>query len=203
MPDQSILACTLARWLPRMGDPNLMAWITVLIYALAAAASLRAARGVRHDVTPVARREWWFWTLAAVLLALYAVNKQLDGQAFATALARCTAKAQGWYGHRHPLQIAFIALLAAGAVAAFVAVSRRLSGTLGRTGLAAFGLVFVTAFILIRAVGFQHLDRLLHLKVAGVRANLLLEIPGPLLVAAGAALSRIAARARRAPRSPT
>ena len=73
-----------------------------------------------------------------------------------------------------------------GAVLVFLGLMRLLRGTLARTGLALLGLVLVTVFVVIRAAGFHHMDVLIDTRVAGMRMNWLLELPGPLMVLAAA-----------------
>ena len=132
-----------------------------------------------------------FWTLAALLLLFLAVNKQLDLQSFMTAAGRCMAQAQGWYENRRLVQLAFILGLAGTGVLVLLGLRRLLRGTLARTGLALLGLVLVTVFVLIRAAGFHHMDMLIGTRIAGMRLNWLLELPGPLLVLAAALRARL------------
>ena len=173
----ALLDCALARWSPRIGDPSAMGWLTVAAYA--AAALLAVAAAVRVPAAAPARRtERLFWMASAVALALLSVNKQLDLQSFLTAVGRCTAKAQGWYDDRRAMQrdvvLGLIGLcLAAGAVLLW-----RLRRTLRRTGPAAAGLVLIATFVLVRAVGFHHVDALIGLRVGGARVNWLLELGG-------------------------
>jgi hypothetical protein len=197
---KGLLDCTFARWSPGIGDPNIMGWVTVLVYAWAALVCLRAARGAVGD-DPLDRKERLFWTVTAVVMTLYAVNKQLDLQSLATSVGRCIAKADGWYEQRRRFQFEFIIGLVFCTFIALVAVFRWLRGTLARTGVAAFGLIFVSGFVVIRAVGFHHVDAIINTSISGWRANWLLEIPGPLLVIVGAASSRI--RPRTDPRKPS
>jgi hypothetical protein len=63
----------------------------------------------------------------------------------------------------------------------------RISGTnAGRNRFALGGLVFLMAFILIRAASFHHIDAMLKADLAGVRMNWVLEIGGISMVAYGA-----------------
>ncbi len=194
MPDlDSLTACVSARWGPGIGDPTWWGWGTVAAYALAALLSVAAAR--HKD-----RRERGFWLLVAALMAALCVNKQLDLQSALTAAGRCIAQAQGWYGERRAVQAEFVlALLAASSLfcAGMVVLLRR---HLGRLTVSILGLGLVVAFVAVRAVGLHHVDALINLRVAGIRANPLLELPGIALIAANAAARIRPARAhRRAP----
>lgn len=181
--------CIFATWSPGIGDPHPMGWVTVGVYLLA---GLAAALVARRGAFPAASRgrERMFWTLAALLLLFLSVNKQLDLQSFMTAAGRCMAQAQGWYENRRVVQVAFILVLAGTGVLVFLGLMRLLRGTLARTGLALLGLVLVTVFVVIRAAGFHHMDVLIDTRVAGMRMNWLLELPGPLMVLAAALRAR-------------
>lgn len=177
--------CALQRWSPGIGDPNVMGWLTVVVYALAAMATGR--RAMRGPFEADSRlRERLFWGIATGLLVLLAVNKQLDLQTFFTEIGRCVARAQGWYEDRREVQLRFIIGIVIAGAAAIVCLWLVMRGTLKRTGLAVLGLGFVCSFVLIRAAGFHHVDTLINTTVAGLRMNWLLEMPGPALVAIAA-----------------
>jgi hypothetical protein len=177
----SISACVSFSWSPGIGDPELMGWVTVAVYLAAAiAAAAVVARGTFPDRS--GRRERLFWCVAAAFLLLLAVNKQLDLQSALTAAARCLAQTQGWYGKRRAVQVIVILCLALGGTLGIVGLAWLLRGSLGRTGLALLGLGFVTLFVLIRAAGFHHMDLFINSRIAGLRLNWVLELPGPTLV---------------------
>ena len=112
---KTTLTCAFAQWSPGLGDNHLMGWVTVLVYLLACVAAVFAARRLVGP-DPVMRRERRFWVITAVLMALLAINKQLDLQSLLTMVARCHAQLAGWYDVRRVVQEAFIYLVAAGAV---------------------------------------------------------------------------------------
>ena len=180
MPDQTLTACILGRWSATIGDPHLMGWLTVVLYGLVA---VLAVAVVRTGRTGQARG---FWIVVAAAMGFLAVNKQLDLQSALTALGHCLAVAQGWYEDRRPVQVAFIAALLAAAPVVLWLAARMLRGRLRANGVALAGLVFVGAFVLVRAVGFHCMDALIDLRWQGVRVNWVLEWTGPLLVAANA-----------------
>lgn len=179
---RTTLTCALAQWSPGLGDNNLMGWVTVLVYLLAAAAAALTARRLT-GAEPLLRRERRFWIITAALMALLAINKQLDLQSLLTMLARCHAQLAGWYEGRRVVQEAFIYLVAAGAVVALGLLALLLRGILGRVWLALIGLGFVCAFVVIRAASFHHVDVLLGSTAAGIKLNWILELPGPTLIA--------------------
>lgn len=191
MPELAdLLDCAGARWSPTIGDPTIWGWATVAAYGLAALLSLVAAR--HKD-----RRERGFWLLVAALMAALCVNKQLDLQSALTATGRCLAQAQGWYEERRAVQAEFVLALLALCAAAGVLVLVLMRRHLVRLSVAILGLALVVSFVAVRAVGLHHVDALINMDVAGIRANPLLELPGIGLVAANA-LARIRpARAHR------
>ena len=156
----------------------------MLLYGTTAVLAFRASR-VNFPLA-TAERERIFWILILLLLGALAINKQLDLQSALTAAGRCLAHAQGWYGQRRPVQMAFLAGLAVMAVIFLVMLLRLLRDSWMRNALPVLGLVFVCTFVLMRAVGFHHADRLLGLPVLGLRANTALEWAGPALISLGA-----------------
>ena len=176
-----VQSCALNRWSPGIGDPTVIGWITVLVYAAAAYVAALVLRRVRFPQAS-RRRERMFWGLLAALLVALAINKQLDLQSYMTAIGRCIAKRQGWYDGRRVVQKdVILALLAAMLVSGFV-TWRMMRGTLQRNALALIGIVFVLAFVGVRAVGFHHVDALINTHVLKMRINGLLELTGPVLI---------------------
>lgn len=178
------LDCVLARWQPGIGDPTWQGWLTVLVYLGVAALALRVLRRAPFPDPRSAGRERLFWGVILGLMLVLAVNKQLDLQSALTQAGRCLARAQGWYENRRPVQVGFLLALAGLAGLFLIGLARLLRGSGGRQRLAIAGLVFVCTFVLMRAVGFHHADRFLHLPVLGLRANTALEWTGPALIAA-------------------
>ncbi|WP_414899067.1 isopropylmalate isomerase [Rhodovulum sp. YEN HP10] len=183
---RDIHSCLFGTWQPGIGDPTWQGWVTVAVYLAVAALALRAAsRGVFP--APSARRERIFWSLVALVLLLLAINKQLDLQSALTAAGRCLARLQGWYGQRRAVQTEFIVAIGALSLLSLAGLLWLLRGTLRRSAPAIVGLCFVSGFVLIRAAGFHHVDHLLGMPtLLSVRANMVLELTGPLLIAAAA-----------------
>lgn len=181
-----MLDCVLTRWQPRIGDPTWQGWATVLLYLVAMILALQASRAAFPATTR--SRERAFWWLTAAILGALAVNKQMDLQSALTAMGRCLAHAQGWYGQRHVVQLAFLMGLALLSVVFLAALLRSMRGSWTRSALPVTGLVFVCTFVLMRAAGFHHMDRLLGVPVPvlGLRTNTALEWTGPILIVLGA-----------------
>jgi len=178
---QALADCTFSRWQPGIGDPTWQGWVTVLVYVLVAALAFRVA--AKNPFPRLSRyRERQFWILIAVLMALLAINKQLDLQSAMTAAGRCLAQMQGWYGNRRPVQELFLIAIGALAVSLLLYLLWLLRGTWRRSAAPIVGLCFVIGFVLMRAVGFHHFDQALGVPVLSLRLNFVLELVGPLLI---------------------
>lgn len=180
-----MLECVLSRWQPGIGDPTWQGWATVLIYLLAAFLALRVLGRAGFPLA-TRRRERLFWMFIALVVAGLAVNKQMDLQSALTAGGRCLARAQGWYSERRQVQVAFILALVGAAMAFLACLLVLLRKTWSRSILPAVGLVFICAFVLIRAVGFHHIGWMPGLPMLVMRGNTALEWTGPLLISLGA-----------------
>jgi hypothetical protein len=185
------LTCAFTQWHPGLGDNNVMGWLTVVVYLIAAGTSARAAAGLSGP-EPLIKRERGFWWISAAIMLFLAVNKQLDLQTLFTLIGRCHARLSGWYDIRRIVQRDFILGIAGAGVVALGLLAFLLRGILGRVWPALLGLAFVCLFVVVRAASFHHMDVLLGTWVLGIKMNWLLELPGPALVAA------VAQRRRRA-----
>lgn len=179
-------ACVFDRWAPKIGDPTVMGWLTVAAYfaavLLAVAVLLRPSRFPE----PTRRAETLFWAAIALAMVALGVNKQLDLQSFFTAVGRCASQLGGWYEQRRPVQAAVVAALLVCCVLGGLVLARLLRGALARNALALAGLTAIAAFVLVRAVGFTHVDALINFRVADWRMNWILELGGIALLSLGA-----------------
>jgi hypothetical protein len=189
------------QWRPGIGDPTLLGWATVVAYLAAALACWCAAAAEGTRTPRKGKHLAPFWSRLGLILVLLGLNKQLDLQSALTALGRHLAREQGWYDDRKEVQIVFIIIVAAAGCAGLAwlgwMVRRASRGRL----LAMMGLAVVLTFILIRAFSFHHVDQLLGVRFAGLKANWILELGGIGCVGLGALWSRRAARDAIAPRA--
>ena len=175
------LACAHNGWTPGIGDPHVMGWITVAVYAACALAALQLS--IRNSIhSPGAWRERLFWGGICVLMTFLAVNKQLDLQTLMTVIGRCHAKLNGWYEHRQAMQRGAIKALALGALLLALGTAWLLRASLRRNILAVLGLALVLGFVVIRAVGFHDVDKLISTEVMSIRVNWILELSGLVLI---------------------
>lgn len=182
MEHSALLECVFGMWSPKIGDANVTGWLTVLSYLLTGGLCLAVWRRMRGQG---AGR---FWAILALLLLALAVNKQLDLQSAITAMGKCLARAQGWYGQRHVVQLAFLAAIAGGSVAVILISLWRLRQQLRRHVIALLGVVILLAFVMARALSFHHIDRLLGVSKLGVTNNFIFENAGLFLIAVNAIL---------------
>ena len=100
------------RWIPGIGDPSFMGWLTVVAYFATAWLCYRASRRASgHDSDPYAQPEpkvAWVWLGLALLLTALGANKQLDLQSLLTQIGKDMAHAQGWYKSRRVVQAIFV-----------------------------------------------------------------------------------------------
>jgi hypothetical protein len=178
------------RWVAGIGDPSLVGWVTVGVYAAGAALAARNAAAAQRSGVPVS-----FWlVLTAVLLAL-GLNKQLDLQSWFGQTGRDLAKAQGWYESRRAVQAAFIVLLGVGAVALLVWARRQWAGLWSEYRWVFGGLTLLFVFIVIRAASFHHIDEFIGIDVGVTTFGRALELAGVGII--GVACARWYAMHRR------
>ena len=157
-------------WLPRIGDPTVGGWITVLLYFLAVISCWRTARK-----SQLLDRKIWY--AISILFFALGSNKQLDLQSALTEIGRVIALEEGWYGQRETVQLYFIigvALFCGWAAITLLVWARRSPLP---TWLALVGTTLVIGYVAIRA-SFHHIDRFIGSTVLGFRWNWLLEMGG-------------------------
>lgn len=195
------------QWVPGIGDPTFMGWLTVVAYFAASWLGLRAfmvekagpPRPYRQAIGAllrVVKRHWpsppaparraGLWLLLAGLLGFLGVNKQLDLQTLLTEIGRVTAIESGWYENRRAVQVGFIGAVLVGAAMAVAALWWLVRGQLRDFRLALGGMVLLLGFVIVRATSFHDMDAWIHTSVAGLQLNWVLELGGITLVAVAA-----------------
>jgi predicted histidine transporter YuiF (NhaC family) len=175
------------RWHLGIGDPDAIAWCIVGAYVVAVAlagwAWQIARRGARLLATVntqeaanervVAR----IWLLVALVMLSLGINKQLDLQTWFLQTMRRRAYEGGWYADRRSYQTAGIVAamiltpIAAGIVVFLLRrVVRRMAFTIA-------GLCTLVLFVVIRAISFHYVDKLLELG-GRIGVNVILELSG-------------------------
>lgn len=175
-------------WQPGIGDPSLLGWTTVGLYAVAAAACLSSAFWARRaNRTLTTKREpVVFWWIMTAIFAFLAVNKQLDLQTGFTFYMRGVVREAGLYRDRRELQRLFIYTFAGcGAVTLLLLFAVTWRHAL-RTWPTLTGLVIVSVYVGIRSASFHKVDHSLGDRVLGpLTINHSLEMPGIVLAIIG------------------
>ncbi len=172
-------------WRPEIGDPTPMGWLTTAAYALAAYASLSAARRAgRAPGLPRGSRAVWMLVMALMLFLGF--NKQLDFQALLNETGRILSFKLGLYEQRRELQKWFmIGLLSVSSLSA-VSTLILFRGFWKQHTLLATGLILSLTYVVLRALTIEHINAAIipHLENPG---------PGGLLETGGIALILLAA----------
>src|ERR1051325_4494275 len=173
-------------WHPEVGDPTFLGWFTVIAYALAAWLSLRAGllRVRQSGADGEAAR---CWLSIALMLALLGINKQLDLQTLLIELGRRAARAEGWYEQRRLVQLLFVGALAIAMTVFLLTLLVKRRDFIAQTPLALAGIIFLTAFVFIRASTINHADRLLGRRVHDKSWAWILEVGGNICIGVSAA----------------
>ena len=184
-----------------VGDPTILGWITTACYFVAAFLSVRAAHAPGDgDDSITERRLRLFWCVAALLLILLGVNKQLDLQTLLTEVGRRFVRAHGWYHSKRELQAWFVVSVAALGAASVLLLAFWVRAVFWRVALALFGVVSLICFVALRASSFHDVDLFLCRPVGPMRLIHALELGGIGCVGVSAALyGRRAKTARRSP----
>ncbi|MCB2073863.1 MAG: hypothetical protein KDE49_09150 [Novosphingobium sp.] len=180
-------------WPAGIGDPTLIGWLTVAVYAgaaLACALTARAAKPILAATKLYCRHDRVFWLVATVIFVFFGVNKQLDLQSLFTELARKVAYEHHWYDERRYYQKIFIEVLLGAAILTGLALIWGFRRSRAPVKIAIAGLACTGAFVVLRAASFHHVDLLLGGRLAGVRWNFILEVTGPAIVATAALVHR-------------
>lgn len=174
-------------WSPGIGDPTIGGWLTVLLYAATAASVWVLLK--RVDFTH-REREQWVWRGLLLGLILLGIDKQLDLQSALTELGRITARHQGWYDNRAPVQEAFIAATGILGLTLLAATASLVLEAPGATLSALAGGFSLLMFVMVRAVSLHQIDRLLSLDLAGLKYNWIIEMGALVWILASATLRR-------------
>ena len=141
--------CILGRWTPEFGDPNLMGWVTVAFYAVAALLCVRAFWRWPDRVVRI------FGLGLAVLLVILMINKQLDLQSALRAVGRCVSQSQGWYDDRQDVKLWFLLGLVSASAVFGLTVAWVLRHHLSVIWSSLLGLACLLSFVAVRAAGLR------------------------------------------------
>lgn len=169
-------------WRPQIGDPSVMGWVTVILYAVAAYYCIRIGFFRGADFRRHVKRQFILWRTLGLVLVLLCVNKQLDLQTFLTEVAKYYFRQHGLYEARRQFQLMFIGgLLAIGFISFFMLLASYRK-VLRDNLLAIIGATFLMVYVVVRAASFHQVDRLIGSSILGVKLNWMFEIFGLVLI---------------------
>jgi len=167
------------------GDFYFTAWVITIAYFVAAGMCAWAAKKEKEQNIGRARK-WMapvFWYTMLGLLIVLGINKQFDFQSDLTGIGRRLARSEGWYEYRRVVQAIFIVIFALGAVAAVAGAAWYMRDLFNRYRTAFIGIIYLCAFVIMRAASFHHMDVLLYgPKGDGFIVNTFLELGGICLI---------------------
>ena len=174
-----------SKWSPGIGDPTVIGWLIFAAYITAAILCGKCTHSARKNHQ---KKQFAFWLIITIILALLAANKQLDIQTWLTHVARKTARKEGWYAHRQTFQMWVVSSMAAiGTILIAIAgwIMRKDSSSL----MTIIGLILLLTFIVIRAASHHSIDHFLAVKFSGQKRRYLLELAAIMCIAISAAIS--------------
>lgn len=155
-------------WVPSIGDPTIIGWVTVAVYFIVAVICLKAAFTSNSEKS--IKNFWLFLTFFLIALG---INKQLDLQTLFTQIGKSIAIEQGWYKNRRLVQLGFIILIGLIGVTSIALLLKIYKNSTSAIKISLIGYIILFAFILIRASSFHHMDTFISIKM-----NWLLELGG-------------------------
>jgi hypothetical protein len=170
------------------GDRGIMPWFITLAYFATAGLAIWAGRKEKQKMLGRGRR-WhapMFWFVLGGLLIALGINKQLDLQSDLTEVGRSVARSGGWFEHRRVVQGIFVVVFALAAIAAVAGAAWFLRDLWKRYRLAFTGIIYLCAFVIIRAASFHHVDQALYHTFLGGFVNTALELGGNAVIALAA-----------------
>lgn len=185
----------------KIGDPNPLAWATVIAYLTASVGCLLCAINAKLIFgAKQVRVHQIIWGVMFFVMLFLGINKQLDIQTWFTAVIKALARHYDIYELGKRSQGGFIALLALVALGGMVTAAWMIRKHWRRYIFLIFGALFIVRFVLVR-IGIFYRVSLPRLSVltGGIKLNWLLEIVGAIVVAAAAFLNwRYARRQKKA-----
>ena len=167
-------------WVPSIGDPTIIGWVTVVVYFIVAIICFKAA------VIPEQEKNIKnFWLLLAFFLIALGINKQLDLQILLTQFGKDIAIEQGWYKNRRIVQAGFIVLIGLIGLTTLILLKNIFQNTNSSVKVAIIGCSILFLFIFTRASSFHHMDIFKSLNLADIKIYSVLELGGLLVIGLG------------------
>lgn len=161
-------------------------WIVMLPLAAAMLCIVADQYGLTANPAPASNTR--LWRRCAALLLLLALVDWLRTRYGLVVWLRDTARAEGWYALRRPIQLLALALALSAGMAVHLRVLRLVSrsSTAAAQKTAIFGMALLLAMFGLRLVSLHYTDQLLDADLLGASIGRWLDLAGLLLVATGA-----------------
>ena len=170
--------------------------MAVYVFAGAAAAAAGWRERKRRPGAPDLWPAFWFGT--AGLLLVMAVGRATDAGNRLTDLGRTIAQSEGWYRHRHRLQVAAVGSVGLVWLLAVATTLWRVPARRRRYLPAAVAVTSLLGFVGIRLISLHKVDTLLERRhLFGVKVGAVLELLAVLVVALATCVPVPRARAAR------
>lgn len=166
-------------WVPKIGDPTIIGWVTVAAYFIVALICFRAVflsqddKSVKH-----------FWLYLTFFLVALGINKQFDLQTLLVITSRDLAFEQGWYEGRRIVQTIFILLISFLSIIGLNTLLKKYKNTRMEIKVALISSTILLIFVLARALSFHYIDTFINIKLIGVKINVLLELASLITICA-------------------
>ena len=159
-------------WRPTSSAPSLMGWITFAAYFITSIASLILSYRKSDPVFCS------FWIALSLILLILGINRLLDLQSYFTGMGRVISREQGWYGNRRKVQYILVVATFAVTMVAIISIILKINFVSQQFIFPATGLLLLLGFLIIQAISLHRVDRLMKLRLIGIKINWFFELCG-------------------------
>lgn len=164
-------------WRPQIGDPSLMGWLTVGVYAVAALLCVAVAWQ-----TTTNRQAHRAWVGLAGGVGFLGIVKATNFFTFFTQLGRTLSYSQQWYEYRQLFQMGMIGTAVVLILGLMLLTLRAFRKATSFLRMAIVGALILVAFVVLRAASLHAFDALIQSQIVGIRINWILELGCLLLI---------------------
>ncbi len=167
-------------WTPKLGDNDLLGWVTVLGYLITFVLSLFCAIKVNKTREKNSR---WFWWLITFIILFLGINKQLDIQTLLLQTGKSATWILGFYEQRRIFQKGFMLGIGMTMLTIFILTGKTLGSDWKKCKLSLLGLLFLVSFVILRGATF---NRVFFSGYLFPHYQWILELMGIILIAISA-----------------
>ena len=140
----------------------MIGWTITISYGVVAL--LWLSTGLRLRKTGSEPEHEFLWFAGAAIFALLGINKQLDLQTLLIELGRNVARSEGWYAHRRQMQGTFAMIVVGASLLGLLALIWNKRRFFGSHPLILPGGILLLAYLVLRTISIDHLDRRIGLN---------------------------------------